>query len=238
MNTKQELLEKLKNNLGLEILARDTYTRLLQQVKDTTITRVVANIRDEEITHIIIVKKLIDLVSGQKEAAYKKPVVKKEDIFKNCNTILLVSGVETYMHYVLGLVEALKKKIIYISYNKIPKYIKNIMQEHGISPKNMVFINCIGVDIEGDINIRPEDLTKLSLAIKETTSKLKDCLVIVDMVPAFSIYNSTNIICRFVALINDDARKNNYRVLWISTDDPNEKELNSKISQFCDKTVR
>ena len=239
MNTKQELLGKLEHNLELEILARDTYTKLLQRIKDADITKAVTHIRDEEINHIIVVKKLLDIVKTHKEAAYKKPApAKKEDLFEGCNTILLVSRMDTYMHHVLDLVKGTEKKTIYVSYNKIPKYIKSIMQEHKINLSNIIFINCIGVDVKGDINIKPEDMTKLSIAIKETTNRLRDCIVIIDMLPAFSIYNSLNIISQFVALINDDARKNNYSVLWLSTDDPTEKALNSKISQFCDKTVK
>ncbi len=241
MNTKQELLEKLKQNLGVEILARDTYTKFLQQIKDADLIKTISQIRDEEINHIGIVNSLVGLVSEYEQAvSIKEPKKKKEDIFKNCNAILMVAGIEIYMHHVLNILKNIadKTRIIYVSYNKIPKYIKSILQEHQISPSKVFFINCISADIKNGVNISPEDLTTISIAIKEATARLKDCIVVVDMLPSFTTYHDIKVIGRFVASINDDARKNSYYILWVSTNEPSENALNAKMAELCDKTIR
>ena len=154
--------------------------------------------------------------------------------------LFLIYKTEDYMYKLISLLKQLsnERKIIYISYNKIPKYIKKVLKENKFDMKNIVFINGVDIKSDEDINIRPEDLTKLSIIINETAKKLKNVTVVVDTISAFSTYHNDKTICQFVASMNDRARNEEYSIIWVAIDEPAERPLNLKLSQLCDKTIK
>ena len=103
---------------------------------------------------------------------------------------------------------------------------------------NLVALIFVDIKSDEDINIRPEDLTKLSIIINETAKKLKNVTVVVDTISAFSTYHNDKTICQFVASMNDRARNEGYGIVWVAIDEPTERPLNLKLSQICDKTIK
>ena len=240
MSIKNKLIEKLKDQLNIEILSRGLYANFLKKIKDKKINKTISWIRQQEIEHIKIVNDLLDLVGAYKNKVEQvKKESKKNKILEEGNALMLLSPLEEYMHKIIGHIKEIisEKKIVYISYNKIPKYTKKVLKEHGINLSDILFINCSGSKSE-EINIEPSNLTQLSIVITEAVDKLKNPFIIVDTLSAFSIYNSNNMIEKFVSSLNDKARQGDYQILWVSIDDEDEKTLNSKISQLVDKVIR
>lgn len=244
MDTKKKLLDKLKEQLRIEILSKDVYLESLKKIKDRGIHDDIKHILGEEIEHIGIVKELIDTVKN-----YKKPIkeakAKKEKTwykapFKNLAPLLLLYKTEDYMHGLISLIKDISRgrMIVYVSYNKIPKYLKELLIENKFDMSKIMFINGVSIQSNEDINIRPEDLTKLSISMNEAAETIKDITIIVDTISAFSTYHSNKVICQFVASMNDKARNSGYGLIWVAIDNPEDKSLNLKIAALCDKTIR
>ncbi len=244
MDIKKELINKLNHQLEIEILSRESYSGFLNNIKDKRISDTISKIRDEEREHIVIVEGMIDAVKR-----YDKPLKAEDEnllkerkyAFEKSNVVLLLLGsVDKYMHEVISIVKENvgKKKIVYLSYNKFPKYIKKILQEQGVSLNRVLFINCTGKRVKEDISLSPEDLTQISITVGEAAEKAGNALVIVDTISGFSTYHKANVICQFVANLSDKARKRDYTILWVAIDDAEGKALNNKLSQLCDKVVR
>jgi len=79
--------------------------------------------------------------------------------------------------------------------------------------------------------------TDLKYSIRDAIKKFKNAVVIIDTIPSLSIYYSINSILLFVNLINIDIKIKNYTVLWVSINNPQEKNLNNAISNLCDKVL-
>ena len=244
MNFKIKILKKLREQLALEELSRDTYYAFLKKIDNKKINSDIAGIYNQEIEHIKIVNEMVDILSK-----YKIPIKEtKKEIKERRETnltlkgeiiLLLIYKTEDYIHkFISFLIQLNERKMIYISYNKIPKYIKKVLKEHKFDVKKIVFINGVDIKSDEDINIRPEDLTKLSIIINETAKKLKNVTVVVDTISAFSTYHNDKTICQFVASMNDRERNEGYGIVWVAIDEPAERPLNLKLSQICDKTIK
>lgn len=237
------LIKKLEEQLRIEILSRDLYVNSLKKIRDKGISDDIKRILGDEIDHIGIVKELISVVRD-----YKKPIkevkAKKEAEpkvqFKDLAPLLLLYKTEDYMHSLISVIKDIsrERKIAYVSYNKIPKYLKELLRDNKFDMSRIVFINGVGIESGEDMNVRPEDLTKLSIIINETAETVKGVMAVVDTISAFSTYHSNKIICQFVALMNDRARSGGYGIIWVAIDNKEEKPLNMKLAALCDKTVR
>lgn len=245
MSLEKQLIDRLEKQLDVEIIARDFYKDLMEKIEEGEINKDIKEITDDEIEHISVVEELIKIVENYKKPIQERPGIKSQEElvgenFEKGNVILLLSRVENYMHEIVSILKELIKenKVVYISYNKIPKYTKKILAAHGINPEDMLFINCVAIESKGDINVKPDDLTGISIEITQARKKFKDIVVLVDTLSGFSTYHNVKTISQFVASVNDKARNEDYRILWVAIDDPSESELNSKIAQICDEVVR
>lgn len=243
MNTEQELTKKLGEQLKIEIDAKNLYERFIKKIKDETINKTISQIKDDEIKHIETVNELIRTVEG-----YKKPIkeeLKKEATtlkraFGKSNAVLLLGNIDEYMHKTLLILKDLakEKKVIYVSYNKLPKYTKKVMSDHGINIKDMLFVNCVSIQGQEDIAVRPENLTSIALTITEAVKKTKNAAIIVDTISGFTTYHRQDMISQFVASMNDKARSQDYRILWVAIKDESTKALDNRLSQLCDETIK
>ncbi|MBI4448077.1 hypothetical protein HY643_03795, partial [Candidatus Woesearchaeota archaeon] len=243
----KDLINKLAEQLGCEIAARDFYGGVIKKLSDDKIISVLKEIRGEEIKHVKIVENLQNIVKNYNMPLTKvveKKLPKNDALLKKISggeqVLLLISKVEDYVQYILFILNNLvnKKRVIYISYNKLPKYLKALLKSHNINASNIFFINCANISSDSDLVIGPEDLTKLSIGVAEAVKNFKDVVVLVDTVSSFSVYHNTNTICQFVASMNDAARNKGYQIIWVAVDDPSNKPLNSALSQLCDKIVK
>jgi rubrerythrin len=247
MNPKTELIKLLKNQLGLEIISRDLYTKFLKEIDNKNFNKIISKIEHDEEMHIQIVKEMIKIVEDYGAVKEKKiketgQEVKNSKIISHANSILLLTDLETYMFKIKRILkENLKessKKAVYVSYNKLPKYTKQILEEYKINTKQIIFINCVGVSFGDDISIDPQDLTKLAITINNTVTDLKNPLVVVDTVSAFSVYHNVDLISKFVSSINDSARRKGYTILWVALKSESGADFNSKLASFCDKVIK
>ncbi|MGV8169358.1 MAG: hypothetical protein ACP5N3_04850 [Candidatus Nanoarchaeia archaeon] len=64
INTKQELIERLKDLLAVETLARDTYKQDIILFKKPEITTIIERIEQDEEFHIKLIQDLIFMLEG------------------------------------------------------------------------------------------------------------------------------------------------------------------------------
>lgn len=248
MNTKNDLLTKLKKQLELEVKARDLYSNYIKQIKDKSITSKIEKIRDEEIEHIEAVKRMIDIVKNYTEKIKKEIILETkneakvaEKITSKSNiSLVLLSPQSRYMNELIKVVSKFikDKSIVYISYNKISKYIKDVLEKHKVKTKDILFIDCTMVKNPESININPEDISSLAIAVNESAKKIGNSIAIFDTVSTMMLYYSKNTVLQFVASINNNARKNGFSVLWLAVDEPENKGLNDQIQILCDQTYK
>jgi rubrerythrin len=254
MNIKKELIDALKKQLQVEIISRELYIGFLKKLDNANFKKIISKIIEDEERHIEIVNEMIKIVEEYKKEIVEKKTGKEKTkeaekelkiggIFKEANSVLFLSSVDDYMFEVKHIIKNIlsktaEKKIIYVSYNKIPKYTKKLFKEDNINLNKIFFINCVGTHEGEDINLRPEEITTLAITIENLCEKIKNPVIIVDTVSAFSVYNPVNTITRFVSSINDKARERNYYILWVAIDDEDEKNLNGKLKEFCDAVLK
>ena len=240
MSINKELLRGLEEQLDFEILARDTYLRAVLDIKDEYVVRKIKEVIEDEIRHMQVVDGLICLIRD-----YKGPITQSNPVEQSVfaiddspAVIFFQSSLDKYVYNIIPLLKGCEgRKVVYVSYNKVPKYTKKVFSDSGVKLDNISFINCSTAESQGDLNLSPWDLNKLSEAISGMLRDLKDEVLVVDTVSALSNYNDEKSITEFFSSISNDARARGYRVFWIDISDINP-ALNSKLSQLSDETVR
>ena len=88
MNFKIKILKKLREQLALEELSRDTYYAFLKKIDNKKINSDIAGIYNQEIEHIKIVNEMVDILSK-----YKIPIKEtKKEIKERRETNLTLKG--------------------------------------------------------------------------------------------------------------------------------------------------
>jgi hypothetical protein len=244
MNIREQILEGLEEQMILEVAARDAYASLVGAVDDGRVKTVVSKIVEDEIDHINILNELIKIVKDYPKhigetgvGTIRSPL---DSAFSEGNAFLLVSTLDRYMIDIVSSLKQLQnRRVLYVSYNKIPKYTKKVLADFGIGLDNTLFISCVEMETHDDINVSPTDLTKLSITISDSMDILgADGVILIDSLFGFSTYHNENTITRFVGIINNKARDKEHKVIWVALNEPGENVLNNKVSQLCDRTIR
>lgn len=240
MDSKSELLSKLQNQLKLENLAKDKYLVQIEKLSDKTMIAKIKKIIADEINHIKTVNRMIEILTNY-QSEIKIPDKKiqseiKNDIIKN-PSVLLTGTLNNYMNKLIPMIKNLeRKKILYVSYNKIPKYTKQVFKEHNIDLSNILFVNCTKENSQEDININPYELTKLAITVSETSKRISNLIVIIDSLSLFDTFHKFETISKFVSSLNNKAIEQNYSIFWVSIDD--DKSFIAKIGSLCSKVQK
>jgi hypothetical protein len=238
-----ELLAGLMEQLKLEKAAKDAYQELVNSDVDARISAGVGGVLADEVSHIRIVEGLIELVAGYGkplEKADAAPVDNADVFFRGANAILLLSGLD---RYVADIIKALRRvrgrRVVYVSFNKVPKYTKRVLSDHDIDVGAIRFIDCVDSSVPCDVSVPPNDLTRLSIAVSEALEGIgADAVIIFDTLSGLSTFHDVNTISRFVGILNNNARTKGHAILWVAVDSPDEGAVNSRASQLCDRTLR
>lgn len=232
--------EILDIQLKLEENACQLYKSFIKKINNPEIKDKITEIRDDELIHIGLVKEMIELIgkSEPKISPAKEKIIDFEGFIDSFNSLFVVTNIEKYSSTILSIIKELQINCIYLSYNKIPKYIKNLLINHKISTDKIRFINCVKLPTEG-ITIPPEHLTKLSITLEELVKETKGrFFVLVDTISAFSVYHDTATTLKFLSAVNSKFGMRSGGVVWIAIDGESEKDLISKASPLCDKVTR
>ncbi len=243
MSSKEELLKKLEHQFEVELMAREKYASFLLEFKDEKIRRPVDKIRNDETMHMNAVREMISIVENYEKNLLVQPAISPPlDEFRNAlkksNSIIALGSVE---NYTLDLIHLIKtalsdKTLLYISYNRIPSYIKEELREHGADLNKIVFISCTRQESGDDISIDPSDLTNLSIAIHEMSQKTKELVIIVDALSSFAIFHDISTICKFMSSVNTRAAKDKFSIIWVFVGE--DKSFLSKIGPLCNQTIK
>ncbi len=244
MNSKQVLLQKLKKQYIVETGSRDSYSELVTRFSDKKLKKSLSFIAEQEIEHMQDVTKMIDLINNYKKEVRVKKSNFNEDSVANAlssiNALLLVGIIDSYLNKSMLFVKKVieKNNVLYVSFNKMPSFIKDSFESHKVALSKIKFISCASIDSGNYISIRPEDLTQLSITLTEETQKKKGTIVIVDNVTSFSTFHPPERITKFVSVINDKARGGQFKVVWLAVSDADEKGVIERIAPICDKEIK
>lgn len=234
-----KISEKLRIQLGVEKKSVSTYSSFINRINNASVKKKIAGIIKDEIEHVKSVEEMISLTKKKK---LKEKIKEFEEIDLNgfldtCNSLLVTVGVDKYPNTLISIERKLNLKCIYISFNKISSYIRNLLIEHGVDIKRINFIECVPSKDGKFIN--PNSLTELSIEITELMNKLKSgFFVVVDTISSFSVYHEEDTILKFVSLINSEVQKCKAGVIWVAIKNEGEKRLNERIGPLCDYVLR
>jgi hypothetical protein len=244
MNSKQILLQKLKKQFDLEKGASEAYSSVSKKFTDKKLKVDFDFIAKQEIEHMNDVQEIIDLISGYKKGVNVDKIEISETssvkAIESSQALILIGDLGSYLNKLMVFVKQISgaNNILYVSFNKMPSFIKSAFNEHKISISKIKFISCATVESKGDITIRPEDLTQLSISLTEETQKKKDSIVLIDSITSFSTFHTPEKITKFVSVINDKARSGQFKVVWVALSDADTKGVIEKITPVCDKSAK
>ncbi|MBS3155027.1 ferritin-like domain-containing protein [Candidatus Woesearchaeota archaeon] len=233
--------EKLKKQLKIEQDSISLYDNFINNIADKEIRNKIIKIRNDEVEHEQLVRDTLKLLDGQKPKIIEKKKSKLpflNGFADKFNSIFVVTGIDKYPNTVTNIINDLGIDCIYISFNKLPKYTKALLKDHGINVDKIKFVTCVKSQNKEYTFIDPESLTDLAILLEELVEKVKDKIYIfVDTISSFSIYHSTEIISKFVSSINLKTEEHNIGVVWLAISNESEKGFDIKISQLCDKRI-
>jgi archaellum biogenesis ATPase FlaH len=153
------------------------------------------------------------------------------------SSLLIISPVESLQDNITG---EIKKKAdwvgIYVGLNKTQKSTEDTLKKNKIDTSKLFFIDLVTTEKtrEDVLHIRPDQLDLLGEAI---TTFIRDIegnkFIVVDALSTLLIYNSENVVAKFVKDITDQASSNNVQVIAFTPKTVGEELLN-KIFNFFD----
>ncbi|MBR9690147.1 hypothetical protein GOV08_00495 [Candidatus Woesearchaeota archaeon] len=130
---------------------------------------------------------------------------------------------------------------IYLSYNKVTRYIKRLLSDNNIDTSRIKFITCVkeaGEQEDGatDVFVHPGALTDISINISTLMEKIPgEKFILVDTISSFSIYHDTENIIKFISNTNSKMSSKS-GIIWVAVTDESA-GLASKIAPLCNKVI-
>jgi KaiC/GvpD/RAD55 family RecA-like ATPase len=179
-------------------------------------------------------------------------VIKKEfkDQLQDLNEYVALALVSqdnyqnTNIEFVKTLVNEQKTPGVYITLNKPYKTLKSILEKSSIDTSLIIFIDAItpmdSVKKTEDCLFigSPEKLSDISIAMDQAVRAIPadKKFVFFDSLSTLLIYHQSNTIAKFIHFLSTKMREWNVKGIIISLESDSNKELISKLSQFCDLT--
>jgi len=137
---------------------------------------------------------------------------------------------------------------IYVTINKPYNTIVDVLEEHGVDPGQLFFVDAISKETGGEIVDRdnvlfldsPEDLTGLSIVVSGAVESMPEGskFIFLDSLTTLTIYNKADTVSQFAHFLTGKMRNWNVSGVILSLEEEVDEDLIGQISQFCDKTVR
>ena len=249
-----KLLENLSLQKKLERDAANAYSGMLKYFsgKDAkTIRRIIG----DEKEHEKLVGEVISIVESARErpaakgtgGAFDRKVEKNfAGFLEGFFSILCITGIKNYIEVnnsiLKYMVNSRKKKVVYVSINKLTGYLKRLLADAGINASEISVVSCAfdesgNAKTKGKVCVNPKDLTYLSIEMEKLAEKNKSAFVFFDSISALSVYHKPDAIEKFVLFVNESMEQKGIGVVWISFKEASEEALNGKISMFCEKVA-
>ena len=238
-----QINEKLIRQLKIEKDAFNLYNSFIKKIDDQKLKKSIIRIRDDEKEHIGIVEEMISLVKMHKAGIETvkeeaKKGIELKGFINEFSSLFITTNIDNYPFTIINIIKGLDMNCIYLSFNKMPGYIKKLLIDHRLDTGKIKFISCVKSSGSWAYT-NPENLTSLSVKLEESARGMKGkFFVLIDSISAFSAYHSANAILRFVGLVNSKMEKYGSGIVWVAIDDEGEKGLNDKIGPLCDKIIK
>ena len=140
--------------------------------------------------------------------------------------------------------EEVKSPGVYVTLNKPFKTIESDLKNSKVDTRIIIFIDAVTKTVGGESKKTdrclfigsPENLSDLSIAMDQaiTSLKGKDKFLFFDSLNTLLLYNSAEIVARFVHFLAGKMRIWKVKGIIISLEKKANKELIDELSQFCD----
>lgn len=134
---------------------------------------------------------------------------------------------------------------VYVCFNRPQRAANASLEKEGIDTGRVFFIDCIATSLgnssgkaENTVHVQsPADLTSLRIAIDEFIEKIPGRkFLVVDALATLLIYNSEELVLKFVKSLMEMARKD--IEIFVLTPDTKGGELINKVSLFFDEVKK
>ncbi|MFH1424845.1 MAG: ATPase domain-containing protein [archaeon] len=165
-------------------------------------------------------------------------------------TLLLVDSVN-YQKANLSLLHYLSNEKnmpgVYVTFNKPYKTLKKILEENGINPNKMIFIDGIS-EVTGTKEQNtaeclyiggPEKLTDVSIAMDHAVETLsgKDKYAFLDSLSTLQVYHESGTVSKFAHFLTTKMREWGIVGVIISMEKETNETLLGQLVQFCDNVI-
>lgn len=169
--------------------------------------------------------------------------IDKDDI------ILLLSDSESLEEVKLDMLEKFTEKeemsVVYVSITKPYDSITDILDEKGIDPDEIFFIDCMSKTQDSENAVRakncvfidPHNLSNISIAISEAVENLpedEDTLVVFDTLSALRVYNEDKPLQEFSQFLTSKIRNWEIKSVILTLEEEMDDEVVARVAQFCD----
>jgi archaellum biogenesis ATPase FlaH len=152
-------------------------------------------------------------------------------------SVLITTKVESLQKEINRCIKPISEACIYVSLNKAKKAAEEVLKKANVKTEKIFFIDCVATEEneEDVVNIKPQELDKISYAIYRFIKEIKGKkFIIIDSFVTFLIYNNENKVARFIKEITEYSSKPEVELIAISQKTQGE-ELLKKVYNFFDE---
>lgn len=246
LTPKQEEVSKILNlnksdspliilGLGYPPKEKDNRKRTRKPL-DNLISYEVFKNKKESVNPKFIETKTIKNVSDNSEITNKNSNSKSSHvIIKIAVAKYLSSRISLFKEYIPS-----NKRAIYITLNTSSLLLKKELEKNKVSLNNLFFIDTIlrkDKDSSTTYIKNASSLTELSIALSSLINEKNIDYVFIDSLSLLGIYNSPEIVERFIRYITEKLSEKGVSIIILAIDDKKSEEIISFTSQFCEKTI-
>ncbi|HJH30515.1 MAG TPA: hypothetical protein C5S51_12670 [Methanosarcinaceae archaeon] len=137
---------------------------------------------------------------------------------------------------------------VYITLNKPYSTMEEILKEHEIDPRMIIFVDAITIPSGGTISNSPNclylsdlmNLTDMAFIIDEAIAALpsEKKFLFIDSMSTLLLYNNSGNVVKFINFLSGKIRRWKLDGVFLSLETETDKEFLSQLSLFCDKTIK
>lgn len=155
---------------------------------------------------------------------------------------------EANMELVKHLVNEKHEPGVYITLNRPYSTMEEIMIDHDIDPRMIIFIDAITIPSGGSVSNSPHclyltdlmNLTDMALIIDEAIAAIPNDkkFLFIDAMSTLLLYNNSGNVAKFIHFLSGKIRRWKLDGVFLSLESESDKEFISQLSLFCDKTIK
>lgn len=137
---------------------------------------------------------------------------------------------------------------VYITLNRPYSTMEEILKEHEIDPRMIIFVDAITIPSGGTISNSPHclylsdlmNLTDMAFIIDEAIAAIpsEKKFLFIDAMSTLLLYNNSGNVAKFIHFLSGKIRRWKLDGVFLSLETETDMEFLSQLSLFCDKTIK